>query len=558
MPARVEFRLGSIFDEPCDLLVIPSSAGGTVTPEIQRKIRDQGLPFPGAMTWGDLSLFEVNHPGFGAVAYAATVAGQASALLVVEEIARQVGLLAKVRGFQIIAAPLLGAGSGDLAPDVAAGALMRGFMSTAPDGTLLVISIRDRERLKALAQKFPHAVGNHVRTPTSLRALTEAEVHPRTEEPPLTVHRYSVEPGEIESILLRHPAVTAAVVHVREDAPAERRLVAYVVPAAGTASHGSRLAAEIHDALEEHFPEYLLPSAIVPLDALPLMPNGKVDRAALPAPTRSGTEPRTYVERVLATIWKEVLGQWPVYLEDDFFELGGDSLHAIRVVARVHQRLSVTFSVEMLLKARTLAGLATWIERAQLEAKTGVLAVQADASILRSTQWELTDHVSTDSPLSTSSPDPVAKSSPRKGVFISYSHADAEWLERLQKHLKPLQRDGVEVWDDTRLKAGEQWRDEIRDALAAAKVAILLISADFLASDFIVTNELPPLLKAAEEDGATIIPVIVSPCRFTRMASLSRFQAVNDPAKPLVQMRRAGRETVLDQVARAVEDALSR
>ncbi|HYR10634.1 MAG TPA: toll/interleukin-1 receptor domain-containing protein, partial [Longimicrobium sp.] len=121
-------------------------------------------------------------------------------------------------------------------------------------------------------------------------------------------------------------------------------------------------------------------------------------------------------------------------------------------------------------------------------------------------------------------------------VFISYSHADAEWLERLQKHLKPLQREGIEVWDDTRLKAGEQWREEIREALAKTKVAVLLISADFLASDFIVTNELPPLLKAAEEDGATILPVIISPCRFTREASLSRFQAVNDPAKPLLRM----------------------
>jgi nucleotide-binding universal stress UspA family protein len=152
----------------------------------------------------------------------------------------------------------------------------------------------------------------------------------------------------------------------------------------------------------------------------------------------------------------------------------------------------------------------------------------------------------------------AAAASQRQGVFISYSHADAQWLERLQKHLKPLQRDGVEVWDDTRLRAGERWREEIREALAKTKVAILLISADFLASDFIVTNELPPLLKAAEEDGATILPVIISPCRFTRMDNLSLFQAVNDPAKPLVQMRHANREKVLDDVARAVEDALKR
>jgi hypothetical protein len=152
----------------------------------------------------------------------------------------------------------------------------------------------------------------------------------------------------------------------------------------------------------------------------------------------------------------------------------------------------------------------------------------------------------------------TAKSDSRKGVFISYSHADVEWLKRLQKHLKPLQREGVEVWDDTRLKAGEPWRKEIREALAGTKVAILLISADFLASDFIVTDELPPLLKAAEEEGATILPVIISPSRFARTESLSRFQAVNDPEKPLVQMRRGNQEKVLDDVARAVEDALKR
>jgi nucleotide-binding universal stress UspA family protein len=146
----------------------------------------------------------------------------------------------------------------------------------------------------------------------------------------------------------------------------------------------------------------------------------------------------------------------------------------------------------------------------------------------------------------------------RKGVFISYSRKDAEWLERLQTHLRPLEREGVVIWDDTRLRPGEPWREEIRKAMAEAKVAILLVSADFLASDFIATDELPPLLKAAKEDGATILPVIISPCGFRRMESLSRFQAVNDPEKPLVQLRRGNREKVLDQVASAVQDALKR
>ncbi|HEU4885862.1 MAG TPA: diguanylate cyclase [Longimicrobium sp.] len=146
----------------------------------------------------------------------------------------------------------------------------------------------------------------------------------------------------------------------------------------------------------------------------------------------------------------------------------------------------------------------------------------------------------------------------RNRVFISYSHKDKEWLERLQRHLRPLERAGAVIWNDTLLEPGTPWREEIRTALAETKVAVLLISADFLASDFISTNELPPLLAAAEADGATILSVIISPSRFVRMESLSRFQAVNDPAKPLVQMRRANREKVLDDVARAVEDALKR
>jgi hypothetical protein len=143
-------------------------------------------------------------------------------------------------------------------------------------------------------------------------------------------------------------------------------------------------------------------------------------------------------------------------------------------------------------------------------------------------------------------------------VFISYSHADKQWLERLQRHLRPLERTGALVWDDTRLQPGSAWREEIRKALAETKVAVLLVSADVLASEFITTNELPPLLAAAEDDGATILPVIISPCRFERTESLSRFHAVNDPQKPLVQLRTANRDRVFDDVARAVEDALKR
>lgn len=104
-----------------------------------------------------------------------------------------------------------------------------------------------------------------------------------------------------------------------------------------------------------------------------------------------------------------------------------------------------------------------------------------------------------------------------KSIFVSYNHTDATVLARLLVHLRPLERAGlVDVWNDTRLVAGDDWKQEVDLALASAAAAVLLVSADFLASDFIVDNELPPLLESAEAKGTRIIPVIVKPCRYTR------------------------------------------
>ena len=145
----------------------------------------------------------------------------------------------------------------------------------------------------------------------------------------------------------------------------------------------------------------------------------------------------------------------------------------------------------------------------------------------------------------------------RRAVFVSYSHRDPEHLERLQIHLALLVREGhIHVWDDTRLKAGERWRNEIQSALASAKVGILLISADFLSSDFITEVELPRLLSAAARDGCTIIPVIVGPSSYDSHAQLREFQAINSPDKPLSRLRRSEREQVWVEVARRVRSAL--
>lgn len=146
---------------------------------------------------------------------------------------------------------------------------------------------------------------------------------------------------------------------------------------------------------------------------------------------------------------------------------------------------------------------------------------------------------------------------PRTQVFISYSHKDSNWLERLHVHLKPLERPGlIDRWDDTRIRPGAKWREEIEKAIERARVVIMLISADFLASDFIITKELPPLLQAAASGGALILPVIVSPCRFKKTQGLEQFQAINSPDKPLTALNRTNREKIFLQVADAVEAAI--
>jgi hypothetical protein len=142
-------------------------------------------------------------------------------------------------------------------------------------------------------------------------------------------------------------------------------------------------------------------------------------------------------------------------------------------------------------------------------------------------------------------------------AFISYSHNDKEYLKRLLVHLKPLEKKGLlDIWEDSKIKIGDKWEDKINKALTSANIAILLISADFMASDFIVENELPPLLSKAEIKGTKIIPIIISPCRFSREPSLNRFQAANSPDKPLSLIDDSEREIIYDKVSAEIESAL--
>lgn len=145
----------------------------------------------------------------------------------------------------------------------------------------------------------------------------------------------------------------------------------------------------------------------------------------------------------------------------------------------------------------------------------------------------------------------------RTKVFICYSHRDKKHLDRLLVHLAPLQRTGaLDVWADTRILAGQEWRKEICQALASARVAIALVSANFRASNFIAQNELPPLLAAAKSDGVLIIPVVVGACDFDS-SELANIQAVNEPSKPLDGMTVPQRDVVWVSVVKRVNQALT-
>ena len=143
-------------------------------------------------------------------------------------------------------------------------------------------------------------------------------------------------------------------------------------------------------------------------------------------------------------------------------------------------------------------------------------------------------------------------------VFVSYSRRDKAWLERVQVHLKPLARSGkLDLWDDTRIRTGQRWRDEIKAALARANVAVLPISADFYASDFIAKDELPPLLKAAQgERGLIIIGVHINYSDFENDEVLSEYQTVNTPDRPIEDLGSRGQEEkVFRDLARRIKEA---
>jgi nonribosomal peptide synthetase CepB len=192
------------------------------------------------------------------------------------------------------------------------------------------------------------------------------------------IRGFRIEPGEIEAVLAAAQPVAQAVVVAREDAPGRNRLIGYVVPAPGTVIDPIGLRAYAAAAL----PEHMVPAALVVLERLPLTPSGKVDRAALPAPDfvtrRTAVAPRTQVEEKVCALFAEVLGVDQVGREDSFFDLGGDSIMSMQLVARA-RRAGVRFSVRDVFECKQPARLAI-LPGVEMPAGHGGTEAEVDAA----------------------------------------------------------------------------------------------------------------------------------------------------------------------------------
>ncbi|MFH9657287.1 non-ribosomal peptide synthase/polyketide synthase [Streptomyces sp. NPDC017248] len=191
------------------------------------------------------------------------------------------------------------------------------------------------------------------------------------------IRGFRVEPGEVEAALAAHPGVVDVAVLAREDRPGAKRLVAYVVGPAGQDG------AELRAFAARTLPDYLVPTTVVPLTALPLSRNGKVDRAALPAPDtgpgRTRVEPRTEAERRAAAVFAEVLGSEPPGAEDDFFQLGGDSILSIRLASRLAETFGTDLTPRAVFTHPTPAALARLLAAPGDTGRPALVPVARDA-----------------------------------------------------------------------------------------------------------------------------------------------------------------------------------
>ena len=193
-----------------------------------------------------------------------------------------------------------------------------------------------------------------------------------------------VELGEIEAVLGQHPSVQRCVILVREDIPSDKRLAAYVVPH----DQATKTVGELRNFLKTKLPEYMVPSAFVFLDTLPLTPNGKIDRQALSVPNHTRFEPentfvapRNPVECQLTQIWENLLGTRPIGVKDNFFDIGGHSLLAVRLFAQIAKTFGQNLRLATLFQAPTVEQLARLLNREEPTAPwSSLVALQPNGS----------------------------------------------------------------------------------------------------------------------------------------------------------------------------------
>ncbi len=203
---------------------------------------------------------------------------------------------------------------------------------------------------------------------------------------------YRIELGEIESVLSEHPSVRGCVAALREDRPDEKHIAAYVVGAAGLELSGI----DLRRFMRERLPDYMIPSVFVQVEALPLMPNGKVDRSKLPGPGPAivlaeknvQQAPLTPVEEALIEIWRDVLGVQAISLHDDFFDLGGHSVLVGQITSRVREVFQVELSLRHMFGAPTVAALAQVIEKLLAQEAAATTGDQAQTLVAKATERE--------------------------------------------------------------------------------------------------------------------------------------------------------------------------
>jgi cold shock CspA family protein len=157
--------------------------------------------------------------------------------------------------------------------------------------------------------------------------------------------------------------------------------------------------------------------------------------------------------------------------------------------------------------------------------------------------------------------EPAGQQLQRGLVFVSYSHSDSEWLKRVQTHLAPIVRKAggrVEVFDDTVIRAGAQWQDEVTKETQDCRIAVLILSADFMASEFIARNELPPLLtraRSASSGAVRLLGLVVSAFDW-EYDELAKFQLINKPEEPLNMLARGDQERYFARLSKEIRVAL--